>query len=268
MIKGSGFVGIGGTPLSRLLVSDNATIPTPTAGAMVHIVQADASGNTLLIEGAGAGSTPAFIGRRSNGTMASRSATVSGTGLFALQGIGFDTAIGTSPKVRIDLLAAETWGSGANGTEITFGTTPIGSTTLATVVRFSHDGGIQAGAPTGGSKGLGSANFAADIYKNNTAYTNPDYVLEHWAEGRIVQFLDREGALEYTGLRPIHEVEAFARSRYVLPRIHEARVRAGASGMGLFGGGDAVLASLEEAYLYLFDHERRVAALEARWDAE
>jgi hypothetical protein len=122
--------------------------------------------------------------------------------------------------------------------------------------------GVTAGTPTGGFKGLGTMNFAADIYKNNTAYTNPDYVLEHWATGAIVRFADRDGADRYDGLWPLSRIEAYAREHHVLPRIAEAREASGSAGLGAFGGGDAVLASLEEAYLHLFDMERRLTALE------
>jgi hypothetical protein len=45
-----------------------------------------------------------------------------------------------------------------------------------TAVTFTA--GVQVGAPTGGDKGAGTINVAADIYKNNSAYVNPDYVFE------------------------------------------------------------------------------------------
>ena len=113
----------------------------------------------------------------------------------------------------------------------------------------------------------GSANnfrwTASDFTRNGTAYTNPDYVFEHWATGQIVQFADREGAAQYDGLRTLADVEALARTTYALPRI--ADWRAGkAGGNGIFGGGDACLASIEEAYLYLFQHDAIISQLAAR----
>lgn len=130
-------------------------------------------------------------------------------------------------------------------------------------LRGQINAGWQIGAPTGGDKGAGTMNFAADIYKNNTAYTNPDYVLEHWALGRIRRFRANDGADRYDGLKPLRKVEALTRKRLTLPRIDEARRAAGKKGLGAFGGGDAVLATLEEAYLYLFQHEARISALES-----
>jgi len=117
--------------------------------------------------------------------------------------------------------------------------------------------GVQFGAPTGGDKGAGTANFAGDIYKNNSAYTNPDYVLEHWATGKIVKYAEKAGAANYAGLLPLSDIEAFARTNWHLPRFGQQ------AGHGAFSGGEALLASVEEAYLHLFDHESRLAALVA-----
>lgn len=118
-------------------------------------------------------------------------------------------------------------------------------------------GGLQIGIPTGGDKGSGTLNVAADVYLNGTAYTNPDYVLEHWATGKIEKFTAKAGAKEYGGLMPLADVELFAREHFHLPRFGQR------AGHGLFGGSDAMLASVEEVYLYLFDHERRLAKITA-----
>ncbi|MBI3335120.1 MAG: hypothetical protein HY001_01305 [Candidatus Portnoybacteria bacterium] len=112
--------------------------------------------------------------------------------------------------------------------------------------------------PTGGDKGAGTLNVAVDIYKNGTAYTNPDYVFEHFYTGSIVRFADRDGAKEYPGLRPLSEVETLTRQMFDLPLMALKPTE------GLFGRGDLLLASLEEAYLYLFGHERRLKELDER----
>jgi hypothetical protein len=121
---------------------------------------------------------------------------------------------------------------------------------------IAQDGGVFLGTATGSSKGAGTVNVSGDMYKNGASYTNPDYVLEHWATGKVERFIDHDGAREYAGLRPLEAVEEFARTWWHLPRFGQT------AGHGLFSGGDALLASVEEAYLYLFDHESRVAKLE------
>jgi hypothetical protein len=119
--------------------------------------------------------------------------------------------------------------------------------------------GVSVDAPTGASNNYAINVTSGDIHKAGTAYTNPDYVLEQWATGLIVQHAGREGADRYQGLRPLLDVERFARLNYALPLVDALRE---IENVGLFNGGDAVLASLEEAYLYLFDHEHRIQALE------
>jgi len=108
-------------------------------------------------------------------------------------------------------------------------------------------GGIQVGLPTGGDKGSGNINIAGDIYKNNAAYINPDYVFEKYFTGNIVQFKNNPGAAAYTGIRPIADVMTFTKLHHQLPLV------ASVNGRGLFGKGDGLLASLEESYIYIFD---------------
>jgi len=138
------------------------------------------------------------------------------------------------------------------------GTIQLGSAAM------SIGSGVIVGAPTGSFKGAGTVNHAGDIYKNNTAYTNPKWVLkQHYAgevdaDGPYALPTDARGRkIAYCGLRSIEETEAFARENHDLPLmtlLPEA---------GAFGRGDLVLASLEEAYLHIFELNRRVAMLEA-----
>jgi len=120
--------------------------------------------------------------------------------------------------------------------------------------------GLSVAAPTGASNNYAINVTTGDIFKAGTAYTNPDYVLEQWATGQIVKHAEKIGASEYRGLQILGSVEEYCRVNHALPLIDAVR---SLGDVGLFNGGDAVLASLEEAYLYLFDHERRIASLEA-----
>jgi hypothetical protein len=116
--------------------------------------------------------------------------------------------------------------------------------------------GVRVGSPTGGDKGVGTINVSADIYKNDGAYANPDYVFERAFTGRVEKFASNPGASEYAGLLPLTEVEAFAKSTYQLPRVSAVR--------GMFERGDILLEKVEEIYLYLFDHEKRLQNAEAK----
>jgi hypothetical protein len=174
--------------------------------------------------------------------------------LFTTSGVNIANSVKLSSDAPAGLSVAAT---DASGGAIRFYS---GGTTLRATLET--DGGWTFGAPTGGSKGVSTINTAGDQYKNGTAYTNPDYVFEHWATGKIERFIANEGASVYVGLRPLADVEAFARAHFVLPRIADWRAGKTGSG-GIFGGGDAVLASIEEAYLYLFQHDAAIQALQA-----
>lgn len=124
-------------------------------------------------------------------------------------------------------------------------------------VTIAPNGETVLGNATGGGKGAGTLNASGDIYKNNSAYTNPDYALEHWAEGKIEKFIKNEGAKSYQGRTPLNELEASIKTRLRLPGI-------GDHPMGAFERADVLLEKLEEAYTYIIDLHKRVETLEEK----
>jgi hypothetical protein len=97
------------------------------------------------------------------------------------------------------------------------------------------------------------------IYKSGTAYIHPKWALEHGFTGSITRFVAdavANGVTDYAGRLPLDEAEDFARQHYDLPLM--ARDPHG----DLFQRGDLLLASVEEAYLHLFDLHHRLEALE------
>ena len=131
---------------------------------------------------------------------------------------------------------------------------PAGSTTQTYHIRIGP--GVQIGSPTGGDKGNGTINAAGDIYKNDSAYINPDFVLEHYWEGEIVEFAETSGALDYQGLMSIQEVAQFTQEKYYLPWIDHDEPS------GIFSRGDMLLTGQETLMLYIIQLEERVRELE------
>lgn len=127
----------------------------------------------------------------------------------------------------------------------------IDSTGLVTLTRS-----MLVGAATGGDKGAGTINTSADIYKNNTAFTSPDFVFEHYYSGSIVKFKNNSGAANYHGLMSLAEVEQYARANYQLPDVGSTH--------GMFERGDVLLRHTEELYLHLFELQHRIDSLESR----
>lgn len=126
--------------------------------------------------------------------------------------------------------------------------------------------GILIGAATGGAKGASTINIAADIYKNNTAYANPDYALEHWANGKVEKFIGNDGAATYPGIMPIEKLEAYMRANYDLPGVKE-RFRDVDGGQGIFARGDIALEKIEESFIYIVSLHNRQDSLERRVEA-
>ena len=109
--------------------------------------------------------------------------------------------------------------------------------------------GLQMGSPTRGDKGTGTINVAGDIYKNNTAYANPDYVFEQAFTGRIDRFRDNPGAAGYRRIS-LAELEDFSRTQLCLPGFHQA--------VGIFERADKALEAIEDIYLHLFEIRRQL----------
>ena len=144
----------------------------------------------------------------------------------------------------------------SSANQIFFGGTSAGAGTLT----YTSGGGIQMGAPTGGDKGSGTANFAADIYKNDSAYANPDYVLEHWATGKIDKFKGNPGAADYPGVMPLEKLEDYIRTHHDLPRVKSIQVDG--QGQGIFARSDIALEKIEELFVYIVEFNNRLKKLE------
>jgi hypothetical protein len=119
---------------------------------------------------------------------------------------------------------------------------------------FTANGGYLSGGATGGDKGVGTINISGDVYKNNTAYTNPDYALEMWRDGRIEQFRNNPGAATYERLS-LEAVEGYIRQHLKLPGFTNEPV-------GMFDRADLVLEKLEELYTHVIEIHHRLEALE------
>lgn len=240
--------------------------------ALTPAALATASGQ--LFRATGAGAIEAFdIGSSGQSLIVSGGLPVWGTpSLPASATIATSLAIGTNPAAtgfirlpnnlngiyaRNNTNTGDVHLVGTSGNAATFGSTVdciFGSGTM----QLTYNGGLQVSTPTGGNKGVGTINVAVDIYRNNVAYTSPAFVFEHAFTGSIEKYAGNEGADEYTGLLSFDDLRAFVREHFDLPLM--ARHYDG----GIFQRGELLMASLEEAYLYIFQLADRIAVLEAK----
>jgi hypothetical protein len=161
---------------------------------------------------------------------------------------GRDSATNTDNYARIFPQIVDPTTTSEDG-RLNFQTIIAGS--MATRMYVEH--GMVVGSPTGLDKGSGTINCAGDVYKNNSAYTNPDYVFEHAYNGSIVEFKDNPGAETYEGIKSIDEIERHTKEELRLPGFTD-------NPMGAFERSDLLLEKLEEAYLLIFELNRRLKA--------
>lgn len=251
----------GSSTLATSQITDNGTtVNIGTAnGFTTDLVLAKNNAAEFSISEASSDFTgPFFSFYKSRGTIASPGSVVNGDVLFQLGASGYVTS-GFWPGASIVVQVDSTPAFGYVPTRMTFGTTS-GSGVAATHLAIDKDGitnfvggGITVAAPTGGAKGSGTINLQGDIYKNNTAYTNPDYVFEHYYTGKIRKFASHDGAASYKGLQSLKQIEAYAKKYYELPHV--------GSTSGIFERADAMLQTTEEIYLHLFEMQHEIDAL-------
>lgn len=182
------------------------------------------------------------------GDVTSVSKDQSGTGETSAQII----ARGATDSNKILALGFDTTGNVGYLQATIFGTATAS-------LRLQPNGsGVQVGSPTGGDKGTGTINTAGDIYKNNTAFTNPKWVLQHFHTGTVDQDGPHAPPIQYAGLPTLDEAEALVRRELELPLMLELPEG------GAFARGDLLLASVEQAFLYIFQLHRRIADLEKK----
>jgi hypothetical protein len=109
---------------------------------------------------------------------------------------------------------------------------------------------------------VGQMNIPAtgNLYKNASAYTNPDYVFEYAFTGKIEKYKDREGASRWKPMS-LEEIEAFARKNHYLPGVEHDKP------CGIFDRTDITLEKIEELYLFMFEKDRQIKSLKAKVDA-
>ena len=109
------------------------------------------------------GGIPTFNGRRAEGTEAVPTAVLNNQTLVRLAGIGFDGAVlGTGG--RIEIVAAENFAVGTQGTRLNFSTTALGTAVLSERWRMQAPGHLVASGDNVTDIGASGANRPRDIF--------------------------------------------------------------------------------------------------------
>lgn len=140
-----GQLGIGtSAPVATLHVSSNTSgSSVAVANSVAHFVGADAGSCPVVLDSFG--SIPVVTGRRAGGTAAAKTAVSVDNNLFIIDGRGYGTTTYSAGVVAIRMLSAETFTDSAQGTYMTFWTTPIGSTATTERMRIDSSGNLLLG---------------------------------------------------------------------------------------------------------------------------
>lgn len=142
-------------PSTTLVINANTltTPPTPLTGTVFDSHGANSQPNRFAVNAYNNAPSVTFV--RANNTMAAPSGIVSGDALGLMVGTGYNSAAYTTGRVSMLFFAAENWTTTANGTDIRFTTTPLGSAVAEERFRFGPAG--QFGVVVTGVVDYGSA---------------------------------------------------------------------------------------------------------------
>ncbi|MBX9865084.1 MAG: tail fiber domain-containing protein [Hyphomicrobium sp.] len=140
-------------------------IGTATPDSLLHL---NGVSTILMVDGTGGA---AFVGRQSNGTPTSPTATLSGNQLVMLGGRGYGaTGYSSTSRAYLRMIAAENFTDTAQGTYMVLATTPTGSTTTTERMRIDSAGnvGIGTASPANKLDVQGAGTISGRVYSSDS----------------------------------------------------------------------------------------------------
>ena len=211
----------------RIVEGGNIGMGTAFPTEAVDVVRSEAASRFQLTSFSSSGAdAPQFIQRRARGTQFGTPGpqpvqTGDNLGLFSFRGMRPNGAFSGS-QATITAQATQDWTNAARGTNLVFGTTQNGTSTVRSVMEITHDGRVLI---------------------NGSRLNVPDYV-----------FAD-----DYQ-LMPLDELRAYIAEHKHLPEVaSETEVKAG--GVDLTGTQMALLKKIEELTLYTLEQHEELATL-------
>lgn len=189
----SGSVGIGTTAPNYLLsVSNNtAALPVGNTGTVAQFGTVNGTNTRVLLDAFAAAG--ALDLRRADTTAASPSAVQSGENIGQITWFGYGTTgYSASGRALIRGFADQNWTDSAQGTDMTFATTPDGSTTAAEIMRIT----------AGGNVGIGTTNPQKNVTTRKALIVSDlvnDAGIEVWGSASGKLDLESVGGSSYIG---------------------------------------------------------------------
>jgi hypothetical protein len=136
-----------------LEINRNAAGPQLPVGGLDQVRITAADGNPAAFVSDSFSQQGFFIMRRANGTGANKTAIMGGNAIAAVFGQGYDGSAYSGAAAGIDVTAFNNWSGADHSALVRVYTTPLGSTTLQEVSRFSASGGLSVGTTTDAGNG-------------------------------------------------------------------------------------------------------------------
>ena len=159
-IYGTGRWNIGATDVApdvlMTVMGNTAATVAPLSGTHLHIVGADSAATRLLLDTFG--SSNVLNARHASGTLASKTASASGSTIFAFGVSGWDGTSAYYQGASLNFVTTETYSTTAGGTAIQFFTTPNTTHTIAQSMTLQQSGGLSVGSTTDPGIGIIMAN--------------------------------------------------------------------------------------------------------------
>lgn len=117
-------------------------------GTSAPATQLEVIGNQYISRYGSIAVIPQMLFRKASGTSSSPTAIGASTTIGMLGGVGYGTTGYGTTAAQIRFVSAEAWTDSANGANIHFLTTPVGSTNATTVMRIGSDARVGFGTTT------------------------------------------------------------------------------------------------------------------------
>jgi hypothetical protein len=169
---GTGGIAFSASSAERMRIEANGRvgIGTTVPREMLHIA-GDSNFPVILAEGSN-NFNPEFIGRRSEGTLASPTAILQDAAIATFGARGHNGASFSPTRGLIQVRTAESFSAGGQGTYITFQTTASGTTTTSERMRIGHSGDVGIGS-TSPLAHLDVAGTGAIVVPRDTSAVRP-----------------------------------------------------------------------------------------------
>lgn len=212
------------------------TLAAGLSGTLLHLANIDGTSSRLMLDTVAQNTN--FTGRRANGTSNAKTALVLNDTFLTLGGLGYGTTgYANAARATISFVATENWTDTAQGTRISFGTSPNGGAVSTSRWGIENDGSF---VYNGGTLTGASTINAVDYFDNGVNITT---IYARVASANVFtasQQVRGDGVIDFT----VSRYQNIAGG----PRIDQEKARGSFAAPLIVATGDTILTNRARAY--------------------